>query len=195
MKLKISLNMSQAATVNYLLPSFLVQQYEWLIGAQYKPLEMVKSDWTAIRKSPPWAIDSWGLGEHLPNFGVISFVINSAETYCISAVTVVLDMNASLVKPYKMENYFEIINCMGTGLYIDHCLLLVMFLLSKFAYFPFSSNENTSNPLAVLCFMLEWSKNLTLHDQFYRIENVEVVTSLLWILTKNMHILFIFRSY
>jgi SCY1-like protein 1 len=25
-------------------------------------MEMVKSDWVAIRKSPPWAIDSWGLG-------------------------------------------------------------------------------------------------------------------------------------
>ncbi|XP_074357128.1 uncharacterized protein LOC141696892 [Apium graveolens] len=37
-------------------------QYEWLVGTQYKPLELVKSDWTAIRKSPPWAIDSWGLG-------------------------------------------------------------------------------------------------------------------------------------
>ncbi|WCJ20096.1 N-terminal kinase-like protein [Euphorbia peplus] len=37
-------------------------QYEWLIGTQYKPMEMVKSDWIAIRKSPPWAIDSWGLG-------------------------------------------------------------------------------------------------------------------------------------
>ncbi|CAH9113069.1 unnamed protein product [Cuscuta europaea] len=37
-------------------------QFEWLIGAQYKPLEMLKSDWTTIRKSPPWAIDSWGLG-------------------------------------------------------------------------------------------------------------------------------------
>ncbi|VFQ81114.1 unnamed protein product [Cuscuta campestris] len=37
-------------------------QYEWLIGAQYKPSEMLKSDWTTIRKSPPWAIDSWGLG-------------------------------------------------------------------------------------------------------------------------------------
>ncbi|KAJ4720242.1 Protein kinase family protein with ARM repeat domain [Melia azedarach] len=37
-------------------------QYAWLIGAQYKPMELVKSDWTAIRKSPPWAIDSWGLG-------------------------------------------------------------------------------------------------------------------------------------
>ncbi|CAH9126362.1 unnamed protein product [Cuscuta epithymum] len=37
-------------------------QYEWLIGAQYKPLEMLKSDWATIRKSPPWAIDSWGLG-------------------------------------------------------------------------------------------------------------------------------------
>ncbi|XP_065870637.1 uncharacterized protein [Euphorbia lathyris] len=37
-------------------------QYEWLIGTQYKPMEIVKSDWIAIRKSPPWAIDSWGLG-------------------------------------------------------------------------------------------------------------------------------------
>ncbi|CAN0877207.1 N-terminal kinase-like protein [Linum grandiflorum] len=37
-------------------------QYEWLIGAQYKPMELVKSDWLAIRKSPPWAIDAWGLG-------------------------------------------------------------------------------------------------------------------------------------
>ncbi|KAL3834744.1 hypothetical protein ACJIZ3_009480 [Penstemon smallii] len=37
-------------------------QYEWLIGSQYKPMELSKSDWTAIRKSPPWAIDSWGLG-------------------------------------------------------------------------------------------------------------------------------------
>ncbi|OMO63639.1 Cytochrome P450 [Corchorus capsularis] len=37
-------------------------QYEWLVGLQYKPMEMAKSDWAAIRKSPPWAIDSWGLG-------------------------------------------------------------------------------------------------------------------------------------
>ncbi|XP_031373956.1 probable inactive serine/threonine-protein kinase scy1 [Punica granatum] len=37
-------------------------QYEWLVGAQYKPTELTKSDWTAIRRSPPWAIDSWGLG-------------------------------------------------------------------------------------------------------------------------------------
>ncbi|XP_010252046.1 PREDICTED: probable inactive serine/threonine-protein kinase scy1 isoform X1 [Nelumbo nucifera] len=37
-------------------------QYEWLIGSQYKPMELSKSDWALIRKSPPWAIDSWGLG-------------------------------------------------------------------------------------------------------------------------------------
>ncbi|XP_048232162.1 probable inactive serine/threonine-protein kinase scy1 [Ricinus communis] len=37
-------------------------QYEWLIGTQYKPMELVKSDWVSIRKSPTWAIDSWGLG-------------------------------------------------------------------------------------------------------------------------------------
>ncbi|KAI3888243.1 hypothetical protein MKW92_010111 [Papaver armeniacum] len=37
-------------------------QYEWLVGGQYKPMELAKSDWAAIRKSPPYAIDSWGLG-------------------------------------------------------------------------------------------------------------------------------------
>lgn len=36
--------------------------YEWLIGTQYKPMELAKSDWALIRKSPVWAIDSWGLG-------------------------------------------------------------------------------------------------------------------------------------
>nr|KJB67945.1 hypothetical protein B456_010G219100 [Gossypium raimondii] len=36
--------------------------YEWLVGSQYKSVELAKSDWVAIRKSPPWAIDSWGLG-------------------------------------------------------------------------------------------------------------------------------------
>ncbi|XP_072954552.1 uncharacterized protein [Typha angustifolia] len=37
-------------------------QFEWLVGSQYKPMELAKSDWASIRKSPPWAIDSWGLG-------------------------------------------------------------------------------------------------------------------------------------
>jgi hypothetical protein len=41
----------------------LSQQFEWLVGNQYKPMELTKSDWASIRKSPPWAIDSWGLGE------------------------------------------------------------------------------------------------------------------------------------
>jgi len=37
-----------------------MQQFEWLVGTQYKPLEL-KSDLASVRKSPPWAIDSWGL--------------------------------------------------------------------------------------------------------------------------------------
>ncbi|XP_014514566.1 N-terminal kinase-like protein [Vigna radiata var. radiata] len=37
-------------------------QYAWLVGAQYKPMELAKSDWAGIKKSPPWAIDSWGMG-------------------------------------------------------------------------------------------------------------------------------------
>lgn len=41
---------------------FCFQQYDWLIGAQYKPMELLKSEWATIRKSPAWAVDSWGLG-------------------------------------------------------------------------------------------------------------------------------------
>lgn len=37
-------------------------QYAWLVGSQYKPMELAKSDWDAIKKSPPWSIDSWGMG-------------------------------------------------------------------------------------------------------------------------------------
>ncbi|KAI4350155.1 hypothetical protein L6164_010664 [Bauhinia variegata] len=37
-------------------------QYAWLVESQYKPMELVKSDWAAVKKSPPWAIDSWGMG-------------------------------------------------------------------------------------------------------------------------------------
>nr|TKR91191.1 hypothetical protein D5086_0000225820 [Populus alba] len=47
-------------TLDWKLHAF--DQFEWLIGSQYKPIELAKSDWVAIRKSPPWAIDSWGLG-------------------------------------------------------------------------------------------------------------------------------------
>ena len=43
---------------------FFLQQFEWLVGTQYKSMELSKSDWASIRKSPPWANDSWGLGEH-----------------------------------------------------------------------------------------------------------------------------------
>ena len=27
-----------------------------------KPAEVAKEDWEAVSQSPPWAIDSWGLG-------------------------------------------------------------------------------------------------------------------------------------
>ncbi|CAL5195541.1 unnamed protein product [Lathyrus oleraceus] len=37
-------------------------QYAWLVATQYKAMELAKSDWAVIKKSPPWAIDSWGMG-------------------------------------------------------------------------------------------------------------------------------------
>eukprot|EP00899_Mesostigma_viride_P015990 jgi/Mesvir1/24392/Mv11060-RA.1 len=36
--------------------------YDWVIGAQYKPQELAQRDWAGLRASPPWAIDTWGLG-------------------------------------------------------------------------------------------------------------------------------------
>ncbi|CAK9133683.1 unnamed protein product [Ilex paraguariensis] len=47
-------------TLDWKLHAF--DQYEWLVDSQYKSMELLKSDWATIRKSPPWAIDSWGLG-------------------------------------------------------------------------------------------------------------------------------------
>ncbi|KAI4302035.1 hypothetical protein L6164_035255 [Bauhinia variegata] len=37
-------------------------RYAWLVESQYKPMELVKSDLAMMKKSPPWAIDSWGMG-------------------------------------------------------------------------------------------------------------------------------------
>ncbi|CAL8461727.1 g1258 [Coccomyxa elongata] len=34
----------------------------WMVGAQYKPAELGKSDWQAVQQAPPWAVDAWGLG-------------------------------------------------------------------------------------------------------------------------------------
>ena len=49
--------------VTYCLCFLFFQQYEWLIGSQHNQIELAKSDWVAIRKPPPCAIDSWGLGK------------------------------------------------------------------------------------------------------------------------------------
>ena len=34
----------------------------WMIGNQYKPSELGRSEWETIRQSPPYSVDSWGLG-------------------------------------------------------------------------------------------------------------------------------------
>lgn len=34
----------------------------WMVGNQYKPAELGRSEWAVIRESPPWAVDAWGLG-------------------------------------------------------------------------------------------------------------------------------------
>lgn len=34
----------------------------WAVAAQYKPGEVAKGEWDAVREGPPWAVDAWGLG-------------------------------------------------------------------------------------------------------------------------------------
>jgi hypothetical protein len=33
-----------------------------MVGSQYKPAEVARLEWDAVRTGPPWAVDSWGLG-------------------------------------------------------------------------------------------------------------------------------------
>ena len=39
------------------------QPFEFMVGAQYKAMEVAKGDWAAVRRGPPHAIDAWGLGK------------------------------------------------------------------------------------------------------------------------------------
>ena len=41
---------------------FALKHASWMVGSQYKPAEVAKMDWEAVKQGPPWAIDSWGLG-------------------------------------------------------------------------------------------------------------------------------------
>mmetsp|Transcript_8758 Transcript_8758/g.18684 ORF Transcript_8758/g.18684 Transcript_8758/m.18684 type:complete len:802 (-) Transcript_8758:459-2864(-) len=41
---------------------FALTNATWMVGNQYKPAELGKSEWETIRQSPPWAVDAWGLG-------------------------------------------------------------------------------------------------------------------------------------
>lgn len=34
----------------------------WMVGPQYKPGEVAKSEWQVVRESPSYAVDAWGLG-------------------------------------------------------------------------------------------------------------------------------------
>ncbi|GLC35616.1 hypothetical protein PLESTM_000343500 [Pleodorina starrii] len=43
-------------------PDQQLQAGEWMVGNQYKPAELARSEWDVIRQGPPWAVDAWGLG-------------------------------------------------------------------------------------------------------------------------------------
>nr|GMD52857.1 probable inactive serine/threonine-protein kinase scy1 isoform X2 [Ipomoea batatas] len=86
-------------------------QYEWLIGAQYKPLEMVKSDWTAIRKSPPWAFDSWGLDIRSDGDSGKEIPIDSVSEGAHALIESKLDNNGQACIPKLQEDGSQIWLC------------------------------------------------------------------------------------
>ncbi|KAG2438971.1 hypothetical protein HYH02_010763 [Chlamydomonas schloesseri] len=43
-------------------PDHALQNASWMVGNQYKPAELAKSEWSVIQQGPPWAVDAWGLG-------------------------------------------------------------------------------------------------------------------------------------
>lgn len=44
------------------------------MSPQYKPQEPAKANWATIRRSSPWAIESWGLGTLGTNPPLMKFV-------------------------------------------------------------------------------------------------------------------------
>lgn len=67
-------------------------------------MELAKSDWATIRKSPPWAIDSWGLGKSFIWYGIIfvfffgfhknarNYVINKKDQYFVVPLVIILNI-------------------------------------------------------------------------------------------------------
>ncbi|KXZ49263.1 hypothetical protein GPECTOR_22g856 [Gonium pectorale] len=43
-------------------PDHALQNASWMVGNQYKPAELGRSEWAVIQQGPPWAVDAWGLG-------------------------------------------------------------------------------------------------------------------------------------
>uniref|UniRef100_A0A061S498 SCY1-like protein 1 n=1 Tax=Tetraselmis sp. GSL018 TaxID=582737 RepID=A0A061S498_9CHLO len=58
----------------------------FLVGAQYLPGEVGKSDWDAISQGPPWAVDAWGMGclmQEVYSCKVLAQIEQLRNTECI----------------------------------------------------------------------------------------------------------------
>ena len=53
----------------------------WMVGAQYKPSEIAKCEWSSIQQGPPWAVDSWGLGCLMQVCAIITSASVSASSH------------------------------------------------------------------------------------------------------------------
>ncbi|KAL7000722.1 hypothetical protein U1Q18_001875 [Sarracenia purpurea var. burkii] len=99
-------------------------QYEWLVGSQYKPMELLKSDWATIRKSPPWAIDSWGLGKCITAVSTSRLSVAFESHAFLQARTSNISI-ATAVSP-SGDDVAGADLCFVLLLVSDYCLVLVM---------------------------------------------------------------------
>lgn len=68
----------------------------WMVGAQYKPSEIAKCEWSVIQQGPPWAVDSWGLGCLMQ---VSYFLLSQSQLPQIQACAYTSSLHACLVLP------------------------------------------------------------------------------------------------
>lgn len=71
----------------------------WMVGAQYKPSEIAKCEWSVIQQGPPWAVDSWGLGCLMQ---VPYFLLSYSQLSQIQACAYTSSLHAWLVLPLAL---------------------------------------------------------------------------------------------
>lgn len=78
---------------------FALQHVTWMVPSQYRSAELAKSDWAAVRDSPPCAVDAWGLG------------ILTQEAFSGSVMTAVEQLRRTdVIPPALLQDYQKLLS-------------------------------------------------------------------------------------